>query len=716
MLKPVVLLVTLLALDVFAKKKKKRRRGGMDALAAFTTVSVSLGGSGELELKLPPASKQVSIADPTSLMKHVAGAWDSVVAPHQAGLTDPKAGPMSGGVLAPEEAWHHYTAGQQGVIDSARFLVAFNVVPSLQRGGGGELHAAAARGLVERVIAILDADPQAVHAATGEGMTALMAAAATGQAKVLEALLEAGADPQASGNNGATALHIAASLGQVQAVEALLTSGSTEVDYPHYFATTTALHFAAEMGHVGVVQALCAAGADSNARKSTGGTPLHTAADCNQPAAVAALLTPPCAADHSLLLNGDTTPLYLAAQRGWTRAAEELLTRGADPNFVMRSGTFSTAVSVPGAAEPLSSGGFYAARNTERANGATALHVAVENGHYATADLLLEHGALQLNSMQGTTPLITALQYKHPHIAARLLAADPPPNLTARVPVDGASALFVASGEGYTDLVREMLRLGAPPDLANKHGATPLSHSALRGHLPVLRLLLSAGARADGAAEGASAALAPLHAAVSREGRLRGRGLAEAVEALLAAGAPADALALGGASERGEVAAVRVLLAAAEPGIVDQPGGRSGATALMKGSVAGSAEVVAALLDGGASVNATAGAAMSGATALYLAAQHGHAHICRLLLRRGAWVDAPIAELHVTPLFVAAERGAVDALEALLEGGAAVDAPNWNGVTPLGMAALRGQVRVMESLLSRGKRRREEMEHRIGLS
>ena len=54
-------------------------------------------------------------------------------------------------------------------------------------------------------------------------------------------------------------------------------------------------------------------------------------------------------------------------------------------------------------------------------------------------------------------------------------------------------------------------------------------------------------------------------------------------------------------------------------------------------SVAGSAEVVAALLDGGALVNATAGAAMSGATALYLAAQYGHAHVCRLLLQRGAW-------------------------------------------------------------------------------
>ena len=44
-----------------------------------------------------------------------------------------------------------------------------------------------------------------------------------------------------------------------------------------------------------------------------------------------------------------------------------------------------------------------AIRNTERANGATALHVAVENGHYATAELLLEHGALQLGSEGQTT-------------------------------------------------------------------------------------------------------------------------------------------------------------------------------------------------------------------------------------------------------------------------------------------------------------------------
>ena len=107
------------------------------------------------------------------------------------------------------------------------------------------------------------------------------------------------------------------------------------MDHPHAFAQCTALHFAAEMGHVDVISALCEAGADADARKSTGGTPLHTAADCDQPRAVASLLAPPSSASPNLLLNGDTTPLYLAAQRGFTRAAAALLDGGALIDFEM---------------------------------------------------------------------------------------------------------------------------------------------------------------------------------------------------------------------------------------------------------------------------------------------------------------------------------------------------------------------------------------------
>ena len=141
-----------------------------------------------------------------------------------------------------------------------------------------------------------------------------------------------------------------------------------------------------------VITALCEAGADADARKSTGGTPLHTAADCDQPRAVASLLAPPCSASPNLLLNGDTTPLYLAAQRGFTRAAAALLDGGALIDFEMPNQVYSRQLAIPGV-EEMGPGAFYSAKNTERGNGATALHAAVENGHAETSRMLLARGA-----------------------------------------------------------------------------------------------------------------------------------------------------------------------------------------------------------------------------------------------------------------------------------------------------------------------------------
>ena len=74
--------------------------------------------------------------------------------------------------------------------------------------------------------------------------------------RVWNALLEAGADPQAAGKAGATPLHIAAAMGHEEAARRLLKHDSTLVDHPHAFAKCSALHFAAEMGHVPVVAAL----------------------------------------------------------------------------------------------------------------------------------------------------------------------------------------------------------------------------------------------------------------------------------------------------------------------------------------------------------------------------------------------------------------------------------------------------------------------------
>lgn len=94
---------------------------------------------------------------------------------------------------------------------------------------------------------------------------------------------------------GLTALMIASSAGHNGIVSLLLSLGNATVNYPHKFAETTALHMAAEMGRVryrfamiyhanilsqaSTISMLCLHGANSNLTTTTGGTPLHIAAN-----------------------------------------------------------------------------------------------------------------------------------------------------------------------------------------------------------------------------------------------------------------------------------------------------------------------------------------------------------------------------------------------------------------------------------------------------
>ena len=52
------------------------------------------------------------------------------------------------------------------------------------------------------------------------------------------------------------------------------------------------------------------------------------------------------------LLNGDTSPLYLAAQRGYTELAVQLLGYGADVNFVMPRGEARGDIIAVGGQQP----------------------------------------------------------------------------------------------------------------------------------------------------------------------------------------------------------------------------------------------------------------------------------------------------------------------------------------------------------------------------
>ena len=144
---------------------------------------------------------------------------------------------------------------------------------------------------------------------------------------------------------------------------------------------------------------------------------MHVAADTNQSLAVVALIEN-CSANTEMLLAGDTTPLYLASQRGFVDVVQALLEIGhVNPNFVMPKGSHKGELIVYEDEKAK----FYKEKNTELGNGVTALHAAVENGHLLAVRMLLKNGAKQLPSMEGATPVLIALQYRHPRIAMNLL-------------------------------------------------------------------------------------------------------------------------------------------------------------------------------------------------------------------------------------------------------------------------------------------------------
>ena len=144
---------------------------------------------------------------------------------------------------------------------------------------------------------------------------------------VVQALLAAGADPNAQ--ESYSYLHSAASSGNLAVVQALLAAGAD----PHardWQKNTPLLNAARHNENPVVVQALLAAGADPHARDAIS-TPLHEAAGNNEnPAVVQVLLA--AGADPHARDWSKSTPLHRAASSGNPVVVQALLAAGADPH------------------------------------------------------------------------------------------------------------------------------------------------------------------------------------------------------------------------------------------------------------------------------------------------------------------------------------------------------------------------------------------------
>jgi ankyrin repeat protein len=294
--------------------------------------------------------------------------------------------------------------------------------------------------------------------------TPMSIAAAIANVAVIEMLLDAGADPDSMNETGQTALMVVARNTNVDAARLLLEHGA-DPNAAERQKRQTALMWAAAQSQAPMVELLIANGADVNARSTVNARPRQVSSE-------------PRAGYQAA---GGLTPLLYAAREGCLQCVRHLVEGGADPNL----------------ADP---------------EGVTPLIMAVWNTHFDAGAYLLEEGA-DPNKWDwwGRTPLYLAVDYNTiPHggrsdrpslddttpfeLTRLLLEGGASPNMQLKIlppfrqvgadrGVDGmlttgATPLIRAAKDFDAPSIELLLRYGALPNLPNRAGISPTMAAA----------------------------------------------------------------------------------------------------------------------------------------------------------------------------------------------------------------------------------------------
>jgi len=226
-----------------------------------------------------------------------------------------------------------------------------------------------------------------------KGETALMWAAAEGNAKAADLLIEFGADVKAKSRAGFTPLLFAVRNGELDAVKVLLQHGANANDVAP--DRTTALNMAVVNAYFELASVLLDHGANPNAPDPRGSA-LHTIAWLRKPGSDGAVSSG----------NTPHAPPVPTGEMSGIELARLLLEHGAKPNIRVdwKENTFTkdggTARNPPD---------IHLGRHLLSYIGATPFYVAAKNGDASYMKLLAEHGAdPKIPTKAGITPLMVA--------------------------------------------------------------------------------------------------------------------------------------------------------------------------------------------------------------------------------------------------------------------------------------------------------------------
>ncbi|XP_003384716.1 PREDICTED: ankyrin-1-like [Amphimedon queenslandica] len=278
----------------------------------------------------------------------------------------------------------------------------------------------------------------------------------SGYHSMLCALIRLKVDVNIVNQDGKTALYYAIRNDRSDMVETLIQHGA-RVDEDG----ATHLHLLIENHEIDRMKALLSTGTDANVTNKLGDTPLHSAIKKGSLEAVETLL------DHRV----DTT---IENKQGWTPLYTAAMVNAVDAfKCLLQSGC---------------------SLETGNKFGRNYLHYAAANGHSVAINVLINEGALPVDSTDtkdNKTPLHLAAETGHEETVRLLLNNEATIDIGDK---DGRTPLHYASDNGHLTVVETLiLEYGADVNAVDKEGYTPL-HYASSYHLQVVEFLLEKGA------------------------------------------------------------------------------------------------------------------------------------------------------------------------------------------------------------------------------
>ncbi|HUO68789.1 MAG TPA: ankyrin repeat domain-containing protein [Gammaproteobacteria bacterium] len=364
---------------------------------------------------------------------------------------------------------------------------------------GTELVDAAMNGDAKAVEKLLEQHTD-VNAAQADGATALQWAVYRGDVSTARALVKAGASVKQANRDGATPLSLACENGNPDLVRLLLDAGADANEtLPH---GETALMMAARTGNPDTLALLIDRGANVNSAENLRGTtPLMWAAAYEHPAAVSLLLErgADVAAQSKAIPRGRRPYLAPTVQSRLNEFVKEIGQAGRrvqsrsglgevppdDPKEAavlkaQRERALKALESSPG---PAASGGSDDVdaplvpspnRAPEMWGGVTPLVFSARQGDIESARIMLDHGAdVNQQTEGGWTPLLTAVQNRYYKLASFLLERGADPRIQNK---GGWSPLYIAT------------------DNRNIEGGDYPTRKPDMDHLEIIKLLIDGGA------------------------------------------------------------------------------------------------------------------------------------------------------------------------------------------------------------------------------